>query len=106
MKPITRSDLIESIVTEMERVWGPKGFGGELEAYAWLKDHFGISEEQDVQWQDVLSDWAGTLDEDTEDLDEGEKEHVKAFLQDDSAVTTFLEVLLQKYRNSNATYSG
>lgn len=101
---LTRSELIESVLAEMDRVWGPKGFGGEFEAYAWLKAHFGISEEEDVQWQDVLSDWAGTLDEDTADLEEDEKEQVKAFLQDDSAVTTFLETLLQCYRSSDATY--
>ena len=41
-------------------------------AYAWLQEHFGISEE-DVQWQDVLSDWEGTLEEDIADLDEDEK---------------------------------
>lgn len=103
---MTRSDLIESVLVEMDRVWGPKGFGGELEAYAWLKAHFDISEEEDVRWQEVLSDWAGTFDEDTADLDEDEKEQVKAFLQDDSAVTTFLESLLQRYRSSAATYLG
>lgn len=104
MKTMTRSDLIESVLAEMERVWGPEGFGGELEAYAWLKASFGISEEEDLQWQDVLSDWAGTLDEDTADLEEDEKEQVKAFLQDDPAVITFLETLLQRYRSSDATY--
>lgn len=57
MKAMTRSDLIESLLAEIDRVWGPEGFGGESEAYAWLKEHFGISEEEDLQWQDVLSDW-------------------------------------------------
>lgn len=104
MKRLTRSELIESVLAEMDRVWGPKGFGGEFEAYAWLKAHFGILVEEDVQWQDVLSDWAGTFDEDTADLEEDEKEQMKAFLQDDSAVTTFLETLLQRYRSSAATY--
>ncbi|MHC8403521.1 hypothetical protein ACYZTX_29880 [Pseudomonas sp. MDT1-17] len=104
MKRQIRSELIESVLAEMDRVWGPEGFGGELEAYTWLKAHFGISEEEDVQWQDVLSDWAGTLDEDTADLEENDKDQVKAFLQDDSAVTTFLEALLKRYRSSAATY--
>lgn len=104
MVRLTRSELIESVLTEMNRVWGPEGFGGEFEAYAWLKEHFGISEEEDVQWQDVLSDWAGTLDEDTADLEEDEKTLVKAFLQDDSTVIAFLETLLQRYKSSDATY--
>ncbi|MNF55136.1 hypothetical protein D3C84_365860 [compost metagenome] len=106
MKAMTRSDLIESVLAEMNRVWGPEGFGGEFEAYAWLKEHFGISEEEDVQWQDVLSDWAGSLDVDLEDLDEAEKKRVIAFLQDDSAVMTFLETLLQRYKSSSTTYPG
>lgn len=106
MKRLTRSDLIESLLAEMARVWGPAGFGGEQEAYAWLKEQFGISEADDVQWQDVLSDWSGTLDEDTADLDVDELENVKAFLQDDNAVMTFLETLLQRYRSSSATYTG
>jgi len=104
MKCLIRSELIESVLAEMKRVWGANGFGGEVEAYAWLKTNFGISEEDDVQWQDVLSDWGGTLDEDTADLDEDEKEQVEAFLQDDSAVTAFLETLLHRYKSSVATY--
>ncbi|MCU9528053.1 hypothetical protein [Pseudomonas mosselii] len=104
MKRLTRPELIESVLAEIDRVWGPEGFGGELEAYSWLQEHFGVSEEEDLQWQDVLSDWAGTLDEDTADLEEDEKEQVKAFLQDDSTVTAFLETLLQRYKSSDATY--
>ena len=104
MTRLIRSELIKSVLAEMDRVWGPDGFGGELEAYGWLQEHFGITEEEDVQWQDVLSDWGGTLDEDTADLDEDEKEQVEAFLQDDSAVTAFLETLLHRYKSSVATY--
>ena len=96
----TRSELIESVLDEMNRVWGPRGFGGEPEAYAWLNEHFGISEKEDVQWQDVLSDWAGTFDEDTVDLEEDERSRVKAFLQDDFAVTAFLESMLRRYTSS------
>lgn len=104
MKRLTRSELIELVLAEIDRIWGPKGFGGEFEAYAWLKANFEVSEEEDVQWQDVLSYWSGTFDEDTTDLEEDEKEHVKAFLQDDFAVTNFLETLLQRYTSSDATY--
>lgn len=88
----------------MARVWGPDGFSGEFEAYAWLQEHFGISEKEHARWQDVLSDWAGTLDEDTADLDEDEKMQVKAFLQADPTVTAFLKSLLQRYESSDATY--
>jgi hypothetical protein len=106
MAHLTRLQLIESILAEMDRVWGTEGFGGEFEAYAWLKENFEISEEEDVQWQDILSDWAGTLDEDIADLGKDEIKKVKAFLQDDSTVTAFLETLLQRYRSSDLTYHG
>ena len=105
MTRLIRSELIKSVLAEMDRVWGPDGFGGELEAYGWLQEHFGITEEEDVQWQYVLSDWAGTLAEDTADLNEDEKNQVGAFLQDDSVVTVFLETLLQRYKSSDRTYS-
>lgn len=59
-----------------------------------------------MKWQDVLSDWAGTLEEDTADLDEDEQKQVKAFLQDDTAVIVFLESLLHHYKSSDATYPG
>ena len=104
MTRLIRSELIKSVLAEMDRVWGPDGFGGELEAYGWLQEHFGITEEEDVQWQDVLSDWAGTLAEDTADLSEDEKKQVMAFLQDDSVVTVFLESLLQRYKSADVTY--
>lgn len=104
MTHLVRSELVESVLAEMARVWGAEGFGGELEAYAWLQERFGISEEDDLQWQDVLSDWAGTLDEDMADLEEEEKKHVKAFLQDDLAVIAFLEMLLQHYKSSDSIY--
>lgn len=104
MKGLTRSELIESVLAEMDRVWGPEGFGGEIEAYAWLKEQFEISEEDDVLWQDVLSDWAGTLDDDTEDLGEDEKNQLTAFLQNDSSVTAFLQSFLQRYKSCDGTY--
>ncbi|WP_239989847.1 hypothetical protein [Pseudomonas syringae] len=106
MKHRTKSELIESLLAEMNRIWGPDGFGGKPEAYAWLQEHFKISEEEDVKWQDVLSEWAGTLEEDTADLDEDEQKQVKAFLQDDSAVIVFLESLLHRYKSSDTTYPG
>lgn len=34
MKRLIRSELIESVLAEMKRVWGANGFGGEVEAYA------------------------------------------------------------------------
>ena len=103
---MSRSSLIESVLVELNRVWGPEGFGGDFESYEWLKNNFGISEEEDVQWQDVLSDWSGSLGVDLEELDEAEKKCVIAFLKDESAVTTLLETLLKKYKSSAATYTG
>ncbi|WP_409286866.1 hypothetical protein [Pseudomonas guariconensis] len=106
MEPTYKTELIESVITEMERVWGPAGFGGEPEAYAWLLENFGITEQDDSKWLDVLSEWGGTLDEDTADLTQDEKDEVYAFLDDEPAVISFLTAFLERYRSSDATYPG
>ena len=51
---MTRPELIEAVLTEMHRVWGDEGFGGTFPEYEWLLANYGITEEEDVQWQFVL----------------------------------------------------
>jgi len=104
MKHQNRSELVAQVIAEMVRVWGPAGFDGSDDGYAWLNDEFGITEEDDLRWQDVLSEQAGTLDVDTEDLDDDERSRVNAFLKDEPAVKAFLDGLLQRYRSSGETF--
>lgn len=38
----SRSALIDAVMIEMERVWGPHGLGGEQIQYDWLLKHYDI----------------------------------------------------------------
>ena len=96
---MTKAELIDAVLEEMERVWGEDGLGGEPDEYAWLLENCNISEEDDVQWQLVLQHSMNDLpDEDMED------EELITFLEDDHAVIRFLQDFLSKYKSSPASY--
>jgi hypothetical protein len=94
-----RDELIDQIMSEMDRVWGDEGFGGESQEYEWLQHHYGISEDEDVQWQNILNYQIDELEED--DLEDEEK---MQFLENDDAVCKFLSEFLQKYQSNIITY--
>jgi predicted 3-demethylubiquinone-9 3-methyltransferase (glyoxalase superfamily) len=95
----TRTTLVNAAIVEITRVWGAGGLQGTAPEYAWLFDTYGISEEEDVQWQLVFEYQIDEmLDEDLDD------EEVMAFVEDDAAVIAFLHGFLVKYRSSAATY--
>ncbi|RDU94565.1 hypothetical protein DWV00_33340 [Trinickia dinghuensis] len=80
--------------------WGHDGLAGEPEHYAWLLEQYGISEEEDVQWQLVLEYSMHTLsNEDREDLE------VMQFVEDDGQVIPFLEGLLHKYESAQIRFA-
>jgi hypothetical protein len=83
----------------MERVWGENGLHGEPEEYAWLTIHYGITEEEDVQWQLVLQ-----YSDDDLPQEDKEDEDVMNFLEDDDAIASFLKNFLQKYKSNNQAY--
>jgi transcriptional regulator with XRE-family HTH domain len=95
--------LIDRIVVEMERVWGPEtqGFDGTTEQYTWLKQHYGISEEDDVQWQFILQD---SWDEEPDDLDDDDGE-MREFLASPHAIVGHLNFLLERYRSNTVSYT-
>jgi hypothetical protein len=99
-----KDDLFRAVLREMERVWGEDGFGGELVAYDWLYEHYGISERDDLHWQDILSHYADELPDSLGDLTEEEIAEVMEFVEDDTRVVRFLERLLEQYRSSTAVY--
>jgi hypothetical protein len=99
---MTDAKLMEMILEEIARVWGDDdGLVGEPAEYAWLQEHYGISEEEDAKWHLLLQENMGELSE--EDMEDPE---VEAFLEDEAAVTAFLELFLTKYRSSDAIYPG
>jgi hypothetical protein len=94
-----RRSLVNAVLVEITRVWGEEGLQGSAPEYAWLLETYGISEEEDVQWQLVFE---YEIDEMlAEDLDD---EEVMAFVEDDAAVIAFLNRFLAKYRSSAATF--
>jgi hypothetical protein len=101
---MTRDELIDAIIAEMERVWGAEGLNGDMDEYAWLATHYNITEEEDVKWQFVREQ--DLPEEDREDLDPDDPDDARfiAFLNDPGAVVAFLETLLQKYRSNIVSY--
>ena len=98
----TDAKLMELILEEIARVWGDDdGLAGEPAEYAWLQEHYGITEEEDAKWHLLLLDNMGELEE--EDLEDPE---IEAFLEDEAGVTAFLTMFLEKYRSSDAVYPG
>jgi hypothetical protein len=96
---MNRAQLIDAIFQEMQRVWGEEGPRGEPEESAWLEKHYGISEEQDIQWELILAYEADEMDE--EDLADDE---LMESLEDNLTVILFLEGLLRKYQSGTAVY--
>lgn len=93
-----RAELVELVTEEVLRVL--PDFEGDPEEYAWLLATYGVTEEEDVQWSNVLAWEQGEFESDLYDEEElGEHE---AFLEDDAAVVAFLEGLLAKYLSSTA----
>jgi broad specificity phosphatase PhoE len=92
---MTRSDLIDAILNEMDRVWGDEGFSGAWEEYEWLLEHYGVTEDEDVEWSGILEYEAGEVDPD----DEANPQWM-SFVTADERVIPFLEQLLKKYRSN------
>ncbi len=93
-----RERLIETILSEMDRVWGRRGLHGTDPEYEWLFAQYGITEAEDVRWQLILeaSRLGSVSAEDTSDPD------VSNFLMDSAGVLAFLKGLLHKYRGGTA----
>jgi predicted 3-demethylubiquinone-9 3-methyltransferase (glyoxalase superfamily) len=97
---MNRTQLIDAIDREMERVWGDDDdLPSEPEHYEWLEEHYGITEDEDVQWQLILDYESNDMAE--EDLEDDE---LMDFLEDNLGVILFLERLLRKYQSGTAVY--
>lgn len=94
-----RKALISAVLLETDRVWGDDGFGGEPDEYAWLAETFGITYDQDVQWQLILDHACDCLED-----DDYEDEELMLFLADDGAVMCFLTTFLEMYQRSSVAF--
>lgn len=102
---MSKDELFDAVLAEMDRVWGESGFGGEFEAYEWLYDNYGITEQDDLHWQDICDHYGNTLSESLADLSDEVIAEVIEFVQDNSRVERFLTNFLSQYRSSTAVYS-
>lgn len=101
---MTKDELFDAVLVEMDRVWGEPGFGGEFEAYDWLLQHYDITVEDDNTWGDICAQYADDLPAALADLTQDERTEVLDFLADDARVTEFLTEFLSRYQSSDATY--
>ena len=95
--PDTRSDLIDAILEEMNRVWGDDGFSGAWEEYEWLLEAYGVTEDDDVEWSGILEYEADEIQP-----HDGANKKWMSFVTDDEQVIPFLQQLLKKYRSNTA----
>jgi hypothetical protein len=96
---MSRKTLIRAVLLETDRVWGEDGFGGKPNEYAWLAVKFGITYDQDVQWQLILDHACDCLED-----DELSDEELMSSLADDDLVTRFLNTFLEMYQRSSAVF--
>jgi hypothetical protein len=100
--------IIDQISEEMKRIWGgDDAFEGTEAEYAWLSDNYGVSEEDDVHWVNVIMHHSGDMATLLAAYPEGdeEREDLLAFLEDPEAVYAFLQSLLKRYQSNSAVYA-
>jgi hypothetical protein len=97
-----RTELIDAIAVEIDRVFGKGGFDGDDSQYEWLLANYGVTEEADVQWQQVCEYERSEIPEDR--YEEDELEALYAWLEDAAAVHAFLEGMLTQYRAGSAAF--
>jgi hypothetical protein len=92
---MTRSDLIQAIAAEIDRIW-PDGFSGGWGQYEWLEANYDVTLDDDSDWTGILNYEAGVSDSDDDPL-------FLEFAADDSRVIPFLQHLLEKYQSNSVT---
>ncbi len=73
---------------------------GTQEEYAWLKQHYGISEDDDVNWQFILQDSTDDLTEDELSEDDPDDEEMIDLLTHPGDIIATLNTLLLRYRSN------
>jgi hypothetical protein len=96
---MSRAQLIDAIMVEIERVWPGYHLNGTKEQYEWLRANYRITAVEDIRWQLILEHSEHELrDGDRADGD------LMAFLDNDAAVIAFLQTMLDKYRSNTAVH--
>jgi|GEM_PF-4752129 len=96
---MNRSELLDTIYEEIQRVFGFENYPGTIEELVWLAEKYDISLEEQRRYDLIVT-------YDSDDLKEEQKddEFSMAFLRNDRAVCRFLEGILRKYRGGTEVY--
>lgn len=101
-----RSSFMRQVSWKLESIFGKDGNDGSFKSYRWLLKTYGVTEEEDNSWIDLVYYFKGILEE-TDSFDALEQDHKKQildFVRDDEATVSFLIMLLDKYESSNKKY--
>lgn len=94
-----RCELIDDVLEQMSRVWGPEGMDGSSAEYAWLAATCGVTEDDDdVRWQYVFDEDRAVETCVPIDTQDDWVFEMLSFLSDDTAVCEFLSRLLEQYK--------
>jgi hypothetical protein len=98
--------LIRHIQQRIADIFGEDDMGGSFAEYRWLQKHYGITEEEDNIWLDLLYHHQGTLTqtESFQDLEEIEQKAILEFVNDREKAITFLLELSKKYDSVRKKY--
>ena len=102
-----RDELLDALVDEIIRIWGDDGFTGDHEQYNWLLQHYGVTEEEDNTYLDILEyreDSGFTPLSSFYTLNPEEQRKIMSFVNDDAAVCKFLAILLDKYKSNSICF--
>jgi hypothetical protein len=91
--------IVKHIVHRLLEIFGKDGPGGSWAEYAWLEENYGISEEDDNKWLDILGYYQGDLQEQPswDSLTEEEQRDIWDFVSDREKHLPFLFELARKY---------
>jgi hypothetical protein len=98
--------LVNHIVNRILEIFGPDGMEGTTEEYAWLAENYGITEEYDNKWLDILGYYKGDLHEQPSwaTLTGEERQEITAFVTDQELHLTFLFDLARRYASGKPRY--
>jgi hypothetical protein len=102
-----RPQFVRHIIKRITEIFGESGNDGSDEAYAWLYNMYGITEEEDNRWTDILLDGLGELTADSlssEGIDESEQTKILNFVKDEESSVSFLLSLMEKYDRMDGKY--
>ena len=96
------AQLIRAVSLRISEIYGESGFDGSFEEYDWLLENYGVTEQEDNSWLDILYQHQGVLEESgtLDDLDEPYRQQQIEFLADKEACLKFLFELHLKYSSS------